>query len=74
MVVMTGFRNAYGALVIFFGFLGFVAAVLFHFHVSNQNQISEDKTLKDSFIPIFWLIIIFSFMIVVTFARNRKLR
>ena len=75
--VMSGVRNVYGPFVIFVGFLGFILACLFHLHVSNQNsqkQVSKDKTAEELFTPILWLIIIFSFMIFVTFARNRKLR
>ena len=69
----------YGTLVIFIGFLGFVAAALFHLHVSKKNQKSisgglEPTPLIDLFLPLLGLTIIFSIMIVVTFVRNRKLR
>ena len=75
--VMSGVRNVYGPFVIFVGFLGFILAGLFHLHVSNQNsqkRVSTDKTAEELFTPLLWITIIFSFMIFVTFARNRKLR
>ena len=75
--VMSGVRNVYGPCVIFISFVAFIAAGLLHYLVSkqnNQNQVSKDKTAEELFAPILWLTLIFSFMIFVTFARNRKLR
>ena len=75
--VMSGVRNVYGPFVIFVGFLGCIVAFLFHSYVSKQNSqkaVLHDKTAEELFTPLLWLLIIFSFMIFVTFARNRKLR
>ena len=75
--VMSGVRNVYGPFVIFVGFLGCIVAFLFHSYVSKQNSKKtglNDKTAEELFTPLLWLLIIFSFMIFVTFARNRKLR
>ena len=77
LAVMSGVRNVYGPFVIFVGFLGFVFALLFHLHVSQENskkEVSNHKTAEELFTPLLWLIIIFSFMIFVTFTRNGKLR
>ena len=75
--VMSGVRNVYGPFVIFVGFLGCIVAFLFHSYVSKQNSQKtglNDKTAEELFTPLLWLLIICSFMIFVTFARNRKLR
>ena len=77
LAVMSGVRNVYGPFVIFVGFLGFVLALLFHLHVSQENskkEVSNHKTAEELFTPLLWLTIIFSFMIFVTFTRNGKLR
>ena len=75
--VMSGVRNVYGPCVIFVAFVAFIAAGLLHYFVSienTQNQVSKYKTAEELFTPILWITLIFSFMIFITFARNRKLR
>ena len=75
--VMSGVRNVYGPIIIFIGFLGFVGFGLIHLYVSEQNRnapISNGLTDKNAFVPIFWMILIFSFMIWIPFLRNPKLR
>ena len=75
-VVMSGVRNVYGPLVIFLGFLGLMVAAFLHLYVSQQNSkaISEDSSVNKFFPPIFWITIILSIMIWMTFMRNSKLR
>ena len=75
--VMSGVRNVYGTCVILVSFVAFIAAGLLHYLVTKQNiqnQVSKDKTAEELFAPILWITLIFSIMIFVTFARNRKLR
>ena len=75
--VMSGVRNAYGPIIILVGFLGFGVSACVHFYVSERNRIApvlNDLTVEDTFAPIFWMTIIFSFMIWINFLRNPKLR
>ena len=75
--VMSGVRNVYGPIIIFIGFLCCIGFGLIHINASQQYKnapISNDLTEKNTFVPIFWMIIIFSFMIWIPFLRNPKLR
>jgi hypothetical protein len=75
--VMSGVRNAYGPIIIFIGFLGIGVSACVHFHASERNinsPVLKDVTVESTFAPIFWMIIIFSFMIWINFLQNPKLR
>ena len=75
--VMSGVRNVYSPLVLFVGFLGLFGAAWFHLYVSEKNRkskVSKCLTVRELFIPIFWMTIIFTFMIWMSFIRNPKLR
>ena len=75
--VMSGVRNVYGPIVIFIGFLFCIGFGLIHLYASNQYKnapIYNDLSGKNTFAPIFWMIIIFSIMIWIPFLRNPKLR
>ena len=75
--VMSGVRNVYSPLVLFVGFLGLFGAVWFHLYVSESNRkskVSKDLTVRELFLPIFWMTVIGTFMILVSFLRNPKLR
>ena len=75
--VMSGVRNAYRPIIIFIGFLGIGVSACVHFYFSEMNlnsPVSKDVIVESTFAPIFWMIIIFSFMIWISFLRNPKLR
>ena len=74
---MSGVRNVYGPIIIFIGFLGCIGFGLIHLYASEQYKnapISNELTDKNTFVPIFWMIIIISFVIWIPFLRNPKLR
>ena len=74
---MSGVRNVYGPIIIFIGFLGCIGFGLIHLYASEQYKnatISNELTDKNTFVPIFWMIIIFSFMIWINFIQNPKVR
>ena len=74
---MSGVRNAYRPIIIFIGFLGIGISACVHFYFSEMNfnsPVSKDVTVESTFAPIFWMIIIFSFMIWINFLQNPKLR
>ena len=74
---MSGVRNAYRPIIIFIGFLGIGVSACVHFYFSEMNfnsPVSKDVTVESTFAPIFWMIIIFSFMIWINFLQNPKLR
>ena len=75
--LMLGVRNVYGPLVIFLGFLGFIATACFHLYVSLKNRetlTSNDSNIRSSFRPVFFMTMIFAFAISISFIRNPKLR